>query len=111
MHSFSLQRQMKNEHNEKMKKKHRKLNQLGDVIVERLCWPSEWARLLSLDFSTCPLSISTFFSFIFIKQSLSAMTFGGMSTEADTAEASVADISRVAMVDVSQSIQLTALAK
>lgn len=33
-----------------LKKTNRKLNRLPDVIGERLCWPSRWARLLSLDF-------------------------------------------------------------
>lgn len=40
--------------------KNRKLNKLGDVIGERLCWPSKWARLLSLDFSNCTSAYQLF---------------------------------------------------
>lgn len=59
-------------------KKNRKLNKRDDVIGERLRWPSEWARLLSLDFFNCPSAYQLFPN---IKKSLSAMTFGGTSTQ------------------------------
>lgn len=38
----------------------RKLNERVDVIEERLCWPTKWARLFSLDLFNCSSAYELF---------------------------------------------------